>query len=69
MKKPSLYIIIFKAEDISHEVLGFSLMNSKKASLYMKAVSLLANNEAYISNVDGFEYNEEFFDKLKISRN
>jgi len=70
MSKNSKYIIIFSRQGTEVNFLGFSLMEAKKASQYMKAVNDLAEEGCVVSicdNIEDITYDANDFIKIKVN--
>jgi hypothetical protein len=70
MNRGSKYIIIFTRQESDISFLGFSIMDSKKASQYMKAVNKLAEDNCIISmcdTIDDIIYDTNDFIKMKVA--
>jgi len=70
MGKSLKYIIIYSRQDADPNLFGFSIMESKKASQYMKAVNLLAEESLPVSVAEMFQdviYDSEDFIKMKLN--
>ena len=69
MNKISKYIIIYSKEETDANYFGFSIMEGKKASQFMKAVEKLSEEGCPLSINDNTDVSYESDDFVKIKMN